>query len=244
MFRQQLRAILRASAYGRVRILIPMVAHLSEVKLTFEALARARQQLDDAGQPHAPRRGRRDDRGAGGGAEPVAVPAPLRLRVDRHQRPDPVHVGDRSRRRGRVASLRPLASGRHRIDREGDRQGRARERASACAARWRAILPSRNCCWPWGCAASRCTRRRSRRSSSASCAPTRDACRGPLRGSFRPTIRSLKPRRHSARQAIELIVCNRHVSGEQANGTKQSSWVAAIEKCGKARRLRSWSKVR
>jgi len=54
MFRQQLRAILRASAHGRVRILIPMVAHLSEVKMTIEALARARQQLDDAGQAHAP----------------------------------------------------------------------------------------------------------------------------------------------------------------------------------------------
>jgi phosphotransferase system enzyme I (PtsI) len=50
MFRQQLRAILRASAYGKVRILIPMVAHLGEVKLIFEALARARQQLDDAGR--------------------------------------------------------------------------------------------------------------------------------------------------------------------------------------------------
>ncbi len=53
MFRQQLRAILRASAYGRVRILIPMVAHLSEVKQTLEALARARSQLDDAGQPYS-----------------------------------------------------------------------------------------------------------------------------------------------------------------------------------------------
>jgi phosphotransferase system enzyme I (PtsI) len=52
MFRQQLRAILRASAYGRVRILIPMVAHLSEVKLTIEALERARRQLDDAGHAH------------------------------------------------------------------------------------------------------------------------------------------------------------------------------------------------
>ncbi|HOM13804.1 MAG TPA: phosphoenolpyruvate--protein phosphotransferase [Rubrivivax sp.] len=49
MFRQQLRAILRASAFGRVRILIPMVAHLSEVKLIHEALQRARRQLDDAG---------------------------------------------------------------------------------------------------------------------------------------------------------------------------------------------------
>ena len=53
MFRQQLRAILRASAYGRVRILIPMVAHLSEVKQTLEALARARTQLDEAGHPYS-----------------------------------------------------------------------------------------------------------------------------------------------------------------------------------------------
>ncbi|MEY8689445.1 MAG: phosphoenolpyruvate--protein phosphotransferase [Leptothrix sp. (in: b-proteobacteria)] len=52
MFRQQLRAILRASAYGKVRILIPMVAHLGEVKLIFEALARARQQLDEAGRAY------------------------------------------------------------------------------------------------------------------------------------------------------------------------------------------------
>jgi phosphoenolpyruvate-protein phosphotransferase (PTS system enzyme I) len=53
MFRQQLRALLRASAFGKVRILIPMVAHLSEVKLTFEALARARQQLDEAGKAYS-----------------------------------------------------------------------------------------------------------------------------------------------------------------------------------------------
>ena len=50
MFRQQLRAILRASAYGKVRLLIPMVAHLSEVRLTLEALARAKQQLTEAGK--------------------------------------------------------------------------------------------------------------------------------------------------------------------------------------------------
>jgi phosphoenolpyruvate-protein phosphotransferase (PTS system enzyme I) len=53
MFRQQLRAILRASAFGRVRILIPMVAHLSEAKAALEALARARRQLDEAGHMHA-----------------------------------------------------------------------------------------------------------------------------------------------------------------------------------------------
>ena len=49
MFRQQLRAILRASAFGKVRILVPMVAHMGEVKLILEALGRARQQLGEAG---------------------------------------------------------------------------------------------------------------------------------------------------------------------------------------------------
>ncbi|BAL97737.1 phosphoenolpyruvate--protein phosphotransferase [Rubrivivax gelatinosus] len=49
MFRQQLRAILRASAFGKVRILVPMVAHLGEIRMTLDALTRARQQLDDAG---------------------------------------------------------------------------------------------------------------------------------------------------------------------------------------------------
>jgi phosphotransferase system enzyme I (PtsI) len=50
MFRQQLRAILRASAFGPVRLLIPMVAHLSEVKLALEAIKRAKRQLTDAGR--------------------------------------------------------------------------------------------------------------------------------------------------------------------------------------------------
>ena len=54
MFRQQLRAILRAAAHGRVRILIPMIANLREVKLTIEALARARSQLDERGLAYGP----------------------------------------------------------------------------------------------------------------------------------------------------------------------------------------------
>jgi phosphoenolpyruvate-protein phosphotransferase (PTS system enzyme I) len=52
MFRQQLRAILRASAFGKVKVLIPMVAHLSEVRHTLEALARAKQQLNEAGKAY------------------------------------------------------------------------------------------------------------------------------------------------------------------------------------------------
>jgi phosphotransferase system enzyme I (PtsI) len=53
MFRQQLRAILRASAHGKVRILVPMVAHLDEVRQVMEALARARAQLDEAGHAYS-----------------------------------------------------------------------------------------------------------------------------------------------------------------------------------------------
>lgn len=51
MFRQQLRAILRASAYGPVRLLVPMLAHAAEIRGTLDALAKAKQQLRDAGRP-------------------------------------------------------------------------------------------------------------------------------------------------------------------------------------------------
>lgn len=53
MFRQQLRAILRASAHGPVRLLIPMLAHRSEIDLCLDMLARAKRQLDEAGQAYA-----------------------------------------------------------------------------------------------------------------------------------------------------------------------------------------------
>jgi phosphotransferase system enzyme I (PtsI) len=51
MFRQQIRAILRASAFGRVRLLIPMLTHVSEAAQAIEAIERAKQQLVDAGRP-------------------------------------------------------------------------------------------------------------------------------------------------------------------------------------------------
>ena len=94
MFRQQLRAVLRASAHGKVKMLIPMVAHFSEVKLTLEALARAKQQLSEAGKPYNDIEVVRDDRSACGSAHAAGTAAPFRLRVDRHQRLDPVHPRD------------------------------------------------------------------------------------------------------------------------------------------------------
>jgi phosphotransferase system enzyme I (PtsI) len=54
MFATQLRAILRASAHGPVRLLIPMIAHMHEVQATFAAIASARRELDARGQAYAP----------------------------------------------------------------------------------------------------------------------------------------------------------------------------------------------
>jgi phosphotransferase system enzyme I (PtsI) len=52
LFATQLRAILRASAYGTVRILIPMVAHMHEVVATKAAIASAKRELDARGQAY------------------------------------------------------------------------------------------------------------------------------------------------------------------------------------------------
>jgi phosphoenolpyruvate-protein phosphotransferase (PTS system enzyme I) len=53
MLGRQLRAILRASAFGKVRILVPMVAHVSEAVQIRQALELAREQLRATSQPHA-----------------------------------------------------------------------------------------------------------------------------------------------------------------------------------------------
>ena len=52
MFLVQLRALLRASAYGPVRILLPMVAHVSEIDQALHLIKLAKQGLDAIGQPY------------------------------------------------------------------------------------------------------------------------------------------------------------------------------------------------
>jgi phosphotransferase system enzyme I (PtsI) len=54
MFLTQLRAILRASAFGTVKILIPMLAHAQEIDQTLDLLREAKRQLDDAGIAYDP----------------------------------------------------------------------------------------------------------------------------------------------------------------------------------------------
>jgi phosphotransferase system enzyme I (PtsI) len=52
MFLTQLRAILRASHYGKVRILLPMLAHAHEIDQTLALISQAKAQLGDRRQPY------------------------------------------------------------------------------------------------------------------------------------------------------------------------------------------------
>ena len=52
MFLTQLRAILRSAAHGQVNLLIPMLAHASEIRQTLTLLDQARAQLDKRGIPY------------------------------------------------------------------------------------------------------------------------------------------------------------------------------------------------
>jgi len=54
IFLTQLRAILRASAFGQARIMIPMLAHAKEIDETFRLIEKAKQQLHQRGQPFNP----------------------------------------------------------------------------------------------------------------------------------------------------------------------------------------------
>lgn len=53
MFLTQLRAILRASAFGPAQILLPMLAHLQEIEQTLGLIAQAKAQLDARGLSYA-----------------------------------------------------------------------------------------------------------------------------------------------------------------------------------------------
>jgi phosphoenolpyruvate-protein phosphotransferase (PTS system enzyme I) len=73
MFLAQLRAILRASALGKVRILVPMLAHAYEIEQALAAITQAKEQLRDMGADY--------DRGieVGGMIEVPAAALSLRL---------------------------------------------------------------------------------------------------------------------------------------------------------------------
>lgn len=52
MFKTQLRALLRASVYGRLSILIPMIIDIEEIRQVKELISQAKKELDLRGQPY------------------------------------------------------------------------------------------------------------------------------------------------------------------------------------------------
>ncbi len=52
IFHTQLRALLRSSHYGTIRMLIPMLAHAHEIDQTLAAIAQAKAELDELGIPY------------------------------------------------------------------------------------------------------------------------------------------------------------------------------------------------
>jgi phosphotransferase system enzyme I (PtsI) len=107
LFLVQLRAILRASHYGKVRLLIPMLAHAQEIEQTLSLIELARLQLADARQKLS-----RVD--VGGMIEiPAAALAlgPFLRKLDFLSigtNDLTVHAGDRPHRRSRVQLYDPL----------------------------------------------------------------------------------------------------------------------------------------
>jgi phosphotransferase system enzyme I (PtsI) len=54
MFLTQLRAILRAAIHGPVKVMVPMLAHASEIRQTLSLLDHARAELDNKGMAYGP----------------------------------------------------------------------------------------------------------------------------------------------------------------------------------------------
>ncbi len=52
LFRTQLRALLRASHYGNVKILVPMLSSVSEINMTLQFVVAVKQSLDNEGIPY------------------------------------------------------------------------------------------------------------------------------------------------------------------------------------------------
>lgn len=96
IFLAQLRAILRASAFGKVRILIPMLAHAHEIDQSLAMIELAKAELREANVKYDPN----VEVGAMIEIPAAALALPMfvkknALPVDRHERPDSVHAGHR-----------------------------------------------------------------------------------------------------------------------------------------------------
>ena len=112
LFRTQIRAILRVGTLGRVRLLLPMISGLEELRRAKELIEEAKDELRRQGQDLRPL-GAAGDHGGGAVRGHARVPSDPRgrLPLHRHQRSDPVPLAV-DRNNARVAyALPPAASG-------------------------------------------------------------------------------------------------------------------------------------
>jgi phosphotransferase system enzyme I (PtsI) len=173
MFRTQLRAILRAAAHGKVNLLVPMIAHGSEIRQTLSLIDFARAELDNRGMAYG-------NVMIGAMIEIPAAALSLRTFLKYF---DFLSIGTNDLIQYTLAIDRADESVAHlydpchpavlRLVADTITECRRWASRSACAARWRATSSSRACCWGWACAASPCTPRSCWRSSRRSCAPMR-----------------------------------------------------------------------
>ena len=120
LFRMQLRAILRASVAGNIRIMFPLMSTLLELRQAKMVLADAMEDLDEEGVPFDRNmQGRHDGRGAVGRDDDGPLRGRGGLLQHRHERPDPVRAGGRPQQQGRG---QPVHGGRS-VGAAADRHG-------------------------------------------------------------------------------------------------------------------------
>ena len=112
IFKTQLRAILRASAVGNVKIMFPMISGLDELRRAMSVLNECKEELRAIEDRHRRKGGgRRDDRNSQRRHFRRHARARGRFLQHRHERPDSIRHRGRSHERTNRASLSADASG-------------------------------------------------------------------------------------------------------------------------------------
>jgi hypothetical protein len=151
VFRTQLRALYRASAYGNLAIMFPMIASVWEIQEIKRICAAVRKELEREKIPYAEHGARHHDRDARLRHHERQARQGGRFLLDRHERSHAVHAGRRPPGRGGPrALLRHAPSGRAADDPPHHREPRMPPASGpASAASWPATPLSRSCFWPW-----------------------------------------------------------------------------------------------